>query len=192
VIFLRHSDIAAGDSGVDRDKSRAGHGLALGYPSQPVLGDRGNAVRVPPRDQLGLGARGRAEGFPTASWSERGEIGPCIITACPSFPGCGFIRGIDGNLWRFGATSVAKSALAGGATASSIGAASKSVPGIPCCRCSVGSLRCSGTHNIPTATLACVAQRRTTDFVELALMTSRSPKRATRAPENSPDFRNGR
>jgi hypothetical protein len=62
--FLRHSDITEGHPGVDRNESRAGHGLALGYPSQSVL-----PVRAPPRglspgDQLGLGARGRREAFP--------------------------------------------------------------------------------------------------------------------------------
>jgi len=62
--LLRHSDIAEGDSDVDRHESLAGHGLALGYPSQPVLAGRGHSVGVSPGDQLGLGARGRTEGFP--------------------------------------------------------------------------------------------------------------------------------
>jgi hypothetical protein len=62
--FLRHSDIAEGDSDVDRHNSRAGDGLALGRPSQGLLGGGGHAVWVSPGDQLGLGARGRTEGIP--------------------------------------------------------------------------------------------------------------------------------
>src|SRR5258708_3347124 len=62
--LLWHSDIAEGDSDVDRHESRAGHGLALGYPSQPVLAGCGHSVGVSPGDQLGLGAPGRREGSP--------------------------------------------------------------------------------------------------------------------------------
>ena len=61
--LLRRPDIAEGDSCVDRHESRAEHGLALGYPSQPVLGDRAHSVWVSPGDQLGLGARSPTEAF---------------------------------------------------------------------------------------------------------------------------------
>jgi hypothetical protein len=62
--LLGHSNISEGDSDDDGQGRCAGYGLALGYPSQPVLAGRGHAVRVSSGDQLGMGARGRTEGFP--------------------------------------------------------------------------------------------------------------------------------
>src|SRR5262245_35145747 len=44
--LLRHRDLAEGDSDIDRYEGRTGNGLALGCPSQPVLGGRGASGSV--------------------------------------------------------------------------------------------------------------------------------------------------
>src|SRR5262249_387787 len=62
-LLRRRRDIAEGDSDIDRYERRAGNGLALGCPSQPVLGGRGASVSVSPGHQLGVGAPRRTEAF---------------------------------------------------------------------------------------------------------------------------------
>ena len=110
------------------------------------------------------------------SGEARCEIGARIIKACSSLAGCRCVCRIDGNLWQFSTVSFARSAMAGWAKSPSVRAGSQSVSRIHWSRFFVGILRCDRTHSIATAALPCVAQRRTTDLVGLALRTPGLPK----------------